>query len=851
MPANFVDVILPLAIPKTYTFSIPDELKNKILTGQRVIVQFGKKRFYTAVVKKIHSLQPSYEIKEIFSVLDEQPVVNKKQLQLWEWISYYYLCYEGEVMNAALPSGLKLESETILQLNQEFNRDYSHLNGDEYLIAEALEIKHELTIFEIQKILHKKSVYSVIKSLIEKNVVIAKEELIEKYKPRMESFVKMSDEYQDQEKLKNILNELIKQPKQLELMMTYLQLSRKEFSDSISENNMVSIKKSELLKRVKITSSVLNSLVKKNILQIVEKEVGRLEELENKPNHQFALSEAQQKAFDSIKTNFENQQVVLLHGVTSSGKTEIYVRLIEEVLKKGKQVLYLLPEIALTTQIINRLRRYFGNNVGVYHSKLNSSERVEVWKGLMNDGSRMMENNKSQFNIKHQIILGARSALFLPFDNLGLIIVDEEHDTSYKQVEPAPRYHARDTAIYLAQIHGAKTLLGTATPSVETYFNAQLTSTLSKGEGERKSKYGFVELKERFGKMEMPEIIIADVKQERKKKLMKSHFTSVLMGNLGKVLKNKEQAILFQNRRGFSQFLECGVCNWIPHCINCDVSLTYHKFHHELKCHYCGYSAPPVQSCPACGSQDIKIQGFGTEKIEDELKIFFPEARIARMDLDAVKTKHGHNKIITAFENGELDIMVGTQMVTKGLDFDKVSLVGILSADHLLNFPDFRANERAYQLMAQVSGRAGRKNKRGRVIIQAVNNIHFILQDVMDDHYERFYRKEIIQREKFRYPPFYRLIEITLKHKDLKVVEAAAKFLVQTLRKKLSGRILGPAIPFVSRVRNYYLREMMVKIEREKDNIALVKQLLQQAISELNTHEKLKSVNVLIDVDPY
>lgn len=840
----FVQVILPLALPRTYTYSVPQELQEKIIIGQRITVQFGKKKFYSAIVHRIHREPPKDFIpKPITSIIDEKAIVNEKQMKLWEWLANYYLCSLGEVMNAALPAGLKLESETALILHPDFKDDFQNLNDEEYLIAEALSLRKELSIEEMQNILEKKMVYPIVKSLLEKNVAMVKENLIERYKPKVESFISLSEEFHGEEKLKNLLDDLVKKDKQLNVLMAFLDLARKKNPENIFT---AEIRKSDLLKRMDSSDSPLKTLIKNGVLKIFEKETARMESETEFEQHDFKLTPTQTISFNEIKENFIRHDVVLLHGVTSSGKTQIYTKLIEETIAEGKQVLYLLPEIALTAQIIHRLRKYFGNQVGIYHSKLNSNERVEVWNKVMGDGRWEMGDGKNQL-----IILGARSALFLPFNNLGLIIVDEEHDTSYKQVEPTPRYHARDSAIYLANIHKAKVLMGTATPSLESYYNACPSPTLPEGEGGRKSKYGFVRLAERFGNMEMPEIKIVDLKEEKKNKLLKSHFSSVLLNELENVLKNKEQAILFQNRRGFAKFLECGVCNWIPHCRNCDVSLTYHKFLHELKCHYCGYTQKPVTTCLACGSNDIKIQGFGTEKVEDELQIFFPEAKIDRMDFDTVKSKEGHNKIIAAFENHEIDILVGTQMVTKGLDFEKVSLVGILSADQLINFPDFRAIERAFQLMSQVGGRAGRRNKRGKVIIQTLNPNHPLLNDVKEHDYESFYKHEIFQREKFRYPPFYRLIQITLKHKKDEVVSKAAIHFAENLKKIFGKKLLGPTLPGISRIRNYFLRDVLLKLEREKDSVNKAKEFVRVEIEKLQQKNEFKSVVVVEDVDPY
>jgi primosomal protein N' (replication factor Y) len=850
----FVDVILPLSVPNLYTYRVPFDWNESIAIGQRVVVQFGRGKLYSALVRRIHETPPQqYAAKYIESILDDTPIVNEKQFALWDWMCSYYMCTIGEVMVAALPGGLRLSSETKLILNQGYKEQLAtiELTDKEFLILDALEIREVLTLNEVSDIIEQKTVYPIIKLLIEKGIVIIQEELKEKFKPKIETFIRLAEQLDNEEQLKLIFESLEKKAsKQLDVLMAYLKLS-----DRYSKQPK-DVKKKDVLKLVEGAEASIKGLVKKNIFELYECEVGRLTayETENKVSQ---LNENQQQVLDSINNQFGNntsegttkseiKDVILLHGVTSSGKTEIYVKLIEQALAEGKQVLYLLPEIALTTQIINRLKKYFGEAVGVYHSKFNENERVEVWNNVLSSKSKVQSlndedvSNKTTFNAKlsnFKLIIGARSALFLPFNNLGLVIVDEEHDTSFKQYDPAPRYNARDAAIYLAHIHKTKTLLGSATPSVESYFNAQ------------EGKYGFAEMTKRFGGIQMPEILISDVKEAAKKKMMKSHFSPMLLDHISLALQNKEQVILFQNRRGFAPQLECDTCAWVPQCNNCDVSLTYHKNTNQLRCHYCGYSIKPPNKCGACGDTTIKMKGFGTEKIEEELAIFYPAAKIARMDLDTTRSKFAHQHIIQDFEDGKIDVLVGTQMVTKGLDFDNVSMVGILNADSMLNFPDFRAFERSYQLMAQVSGRAGRKNKRGKVIIQTQNPDHSIIQNVWNNDYLSMYTNQLLDRKNFNYPPYYRLVEITIIHKDLDLVNGASKSLADDLKQHFASRILGPEFPLVSRIRNLYHKNILLKIERDA-SVVQAKKIVSDLIVNFKNQPAFKSIRVQIDVDP-
>lgn len=817
--AIFVDVILPLALPKVYTYRVQKEFEGDVAVGKRVLIQFGAKRLYSAVIHKVHHTAPKqYQAKYIESILDEFPVVNEYQLALWEWISSYYMCTLGEVMVAALPSGLKLSSETKILIHPDYDGNDEVLNDKEFLVAEALRSQSVLSLQDIEQILDQKTIFPIIKGLIDKGVVIAEEEVKALYRPKKEVYVALSDEFDNETALKGLMDELSKAPKQLQLLMSFLHLS-----DYFNDGNQP-IKKLVLQKQNNATSVQVNALVKKGIFELLEDEVSRVFSRDKVVLEEKQLSEYQLEKLNKVKHHFSEKEVVLLHGVTSSGKTELYIKLIEEQLALGKEALFLMPEIALTTQMISRLQKRFGNQVGVYHSKFNPNERVDLWKDLMT-GNRF------------KVILGARSALFLPFKNLGLIIVDEEHESTFKQQDPAPRYHARDAAIVLAKMHEAKVLLGSATPSVESYTNA------------KNEKFGLVEMTKRFGNVQLPEVLVADVKEATRKKKMQSHFSPLLMEKMKGALENKEQIILFQNRRGFSPYLQCETCGWVMQCENCDVSLTYHKHFDEYRCHYCGYKRKKVTSCGACGSHSLLTKGFGTEKIEEELQLLFPEVKIARMDLDSTRSKHAYHKIITDFENQEVDILVGTQMVTKGLDFDNVSLVGVLNADNMLSFPDFRAFERSYQLMAQVSGRAGRKNKRGTVVIQSYNPEHTIIKDVIANDYENMYRNEVVDRRNYKYPPFYRIIQFTLRHKDSKKLNEASLYLSKLMRQKFGDRVLGPEYPLIARLKNMYNKVITLKLERGLP-LKQAKNDILYMLEDMKSQKSYSSVRVVIDVDP-
>jgi len=821
LETQFLDVILPLPLENRYTYRVPRELNNTVGIGQRVVVQFGKIKVYSAIVARIHGTAPSgYEAKYILSVLDESPIVNTVQLQFWEWMASYYMCSQGEVMNAALPAGLKLASETIMKLNPEFNGEHSILTDNEFLVWDALRISQQLTITEVVKILNQKTVMPVIKSLIDKDVLVIDENLAARFKPRKETYVRLAPALEKEEALKDAFKSLEKAPKQLELLMAHVHLS-----DRYGEQKEVL--KKRLMEKVSGISGFAE-LVKKEVFQTYEHEVSRVEAVfagKDNGDNTISFNEPQKVAIKEIKKAFNKKNVTLLHGVTSSGKTEIYIHLIEEALESGKQVLYLLPEIALTSQIIKRLKVYFGGRIGVYHSKYSDNERVEIWNAV-NEGGKL----------QYDVILGARSAIFLPFNDLGLVIVDEEHESSFKQYEPAPRYHGRDAAIYLASLHGARTLLGTATPSMETYYNA------------KNGKYELVELFERYGNMVLPEIKIVDLGEAIRKKEMHSHFSSTLVELMEKALERREQIILFQNRRGFSSFLECYVCGWIPECKNCDVTLTYHKVSNHLRCHYCGFSADIPTRCGACGDTNVQTKGFGTEKVEEDLAHFLPHAKVARMDLDTTRAKNAYQQIISDFESRSIDILIGTQMIAKGLDFDHVNLVGILNADSMLGYPNFRSYERSFQLMAQVGGRAGRKNKRGIVVLQTYKPNHHVVQNVLKTDFASQYVQELEHRKKFDYPPYTKLISITMKHKDRQTLDGAAALFIDGLRIQFGKRVLGPEYPAVSRIRNLYQKVALVKIDA-RSSIVNMKQILKDEMASFRINKDLHSVRIIIDVD--
>jgi primosomal protein N' (replication factor Y) len=817
----FADLILPLPLAGLFTYSIPGELQNEVAIGKRVIVSFGSKKIYSGIVKNIHNNPPQdYEVKDIVACLDESPLINNLQFSFWDWLSDYYQSNLGDVYKAAIPAGLKLESQTKISYREDFNAE-KQLSKTEELILDVLKSSKDVSIQTLNQASGLKNALPQVKKLLEKGAIEIEERVLSSYKEKQIKYVRLHRDFTENE-IGEHLNNLNRAKKQQEILFAYLNLSKQAIAEQAEK-----VTAAELLHASNSNTPTLKALVDKQILEIYFESTDRLDFSEADISPLKELNQYQAQAISEIRKSFESKNTTLLHGVTSSGKTEIYIHLIQEQVEQGKQVLYLLPEIALTTQIISRLKRVFGNKVGVYHSKFNDAERVEVYNNIQ-------KNNPGK---SYQVILGVRSSIFLPFHNLGLIIIDEEHENTYKQFDPAPRYHARDAAIFLAHLHQAKTLLGTATPAIETYANC------------KQGKYALVELMHRFQDIKMPEILLADLKEAKRKKRMKSIFTPELFDEITMALDKNEQVILFQNRRGYAPFLECKSCGWVPHCDHCAVSLTYHQYNNQLTCHYCGHSTNPPTICAQCESTEMVDKGFGTEKIEDELRGFFPQARIARMDLDTTRSKSAYEKLIYKFENHEFDILVGTQMVSKGLDFDHVSLVGILNADAMLNFPDFRAHERSYQLMAQVSGRAGRKNKQGKVIIQTHEPKHPIIQSVVRNDYLSMYQTQISEREEYIYPPFYRLINIRLKHKNNGLLTQAANTLAQSLRKIFGIRVFGPQAPLVNRIQNYYIVNILMKIEK-KSSPAKAKWILNREANNLKAIDRFKMVMVQFDVDP-
>lgn len=810
----FAEVIIPLALPRTYTWFVPPEFRHQVQPGTRVEVALKNKK-YAGVIKVLHGNRPAaFAPKPVLNILDAEPVVHLRQLQLWEWIAGYYMCSEGEVMNAAVPTNLKLSSESVLIWNEEYGTDYSGLNDEEYIVAEALELKKELRLSEVQQLLDVTHVYPVIKRLIDKKVCFIWEELKEKYKPRTETYLTLNPIYLEERRLEELLNKWSKAPRQLELLLAYLHLMKQEGE----------VVQSQLLKKANATAAHLNGLIEKNILVPEKRSTDRLPALPANMAVDFTLSAAQKEALKQVKQVFAEKSVCLLHGVTASGKTELYIKLIQQQIEEGRQVLYMLPEIALTAQIIRRLQKHFGGNIAIYHSRFSSNERVEIW------------NKVKSGEIK--AVLGARSALLLPFRDIGLIIVDEEHDPSYKQHDPAPRYHARDTAVYYASLFQARVLLGSATPSMETYYNC------------RQEKYGLVELSERYGDSRMPVIDIIDLKTVAARFRGKVMISPQLKAAIETSLAQKKQVILFQNRRGYTPYVICAVCGWIPQCQFCDVTLTYHKSKNKLACHYCGTTYPVINTCPACGNHQFMQKNFGTEKVEELISEQFPGARTARMDYDSIKGKHAHDNLIKLFEQQRIDILIGTQMVVKGLDFEHVNLVGILDADGLLNFTDFRVNERAFQLMEQVSGRAGRKDDTGKVMIQVTNTGHPVLDFVKRHDYKALYDFEIRNRKDFFYPPFSRLIHITFRHKLAHIAEEAANLMVQGLHTNYGNNITGPAEPVVNRIRNQYLWELLFKLPKDATFIQSCKTAIEQQVVIIQSTKRYRSVDIIIDVDP-
>ncbi|WP_010522004.1 replication restart helicase PriA [Aquimarina agarivorans] len=810
----FIDVLLPIPVKHTFTYQVNETEAKFLQVGMRVSVPFGKRKLYAAIVISIHHEDPEiYEAKEIDCILDEQPLVLKSQLALWQWMSNYYMCTNGELLKAALPSALLLEGETVLIKNKEIEVDVTTLKDDEFLVYEALQFSSSLKIQELVKILNKKTVLPVAYALLKKKIITLEEYVVEKYTPKIQKWVKLHPN-STAEKLPIILEGLSNAPKQREVVLHYFTLSGKK--DKVSTK--------ELLELAKATTSTLNALAKKEILEVFEEQVDRVNFANMQSKGHYELNEHQKIAYQALQLAFEKKNVCLLHGVTSSGKTEIYSKFIKKELDANKQVLFLLPEIALTTQLIERLKVVFGTYLVVYHSRFSANERVEAWNRVLNS------------NGKPLLVVGVRSALFLPFQELGFIVIDEEHEQTYKQYDPAPRYHARDAAIVLAHSFKAKVLLGSATPSVETYANAQ------------SGKYGLVTLNKRHKNILMPDIELVDLQIKYRKRLMKGHFSDRLLEEIQTSLDAKEQVILFQNRRGFSSIQTCNTCGYVPQCTQCDVSLTYHKYTKKLRCHYCGYQIAEQFECRACGSTQLLTKGLGTEQVEEELKGLFPKHVVDRMDQDTTRGKFGHQKIISKFEAQEIDILVGTQMLAKGLDFKNVNLVGVMNADGLLHFPDYRAHERTYQLLSQVAGRSGRFKKRGKVIIQSFNPLHQILQQVSVNDYTSMWKDQMQERKQYHYPPFCKLIKLTLRHRDYNKTNEAADWLAKALRNSFQKNVFGPEFPAVSRIRNQYNKNILLKIPPEQ-SISKTKSYLLKLIKTFESIKNYSGVRIIINVD--
>ena len=814
----FVEVILPLSLAKTFTYSISEAEFYYLNIGMRVAVPFGKNKIYTALAIEIHQNKPTlYDAKEIHQILDEFPVVTSIQIAHWQWIASYYMCAIGDVYRGAMPSALLLESETIISQNNNEVIDSSQLSDDEFLIYEALQQQSSLKVQDIIAILNKKNIFPVIQKLIDKNILVLQEEIQESYKPKLVRYIRLHPQYDSNKGLNELLESLKNANKQKAVVMRYFQLSA-------SEKKPISVKK--LVEQANSSAAIIKALIEKEIFEDYFLEQDRVIFKGKITEKELQLSHEQNKAFIEIKESHFQKEVCLLHGVTSSGKTEIYIKLIEEYLNLGKQILYLLPEIALTTQLVGRLRTYFGDKVAVFHSKYNNNERIEVW-------NQVLKNSE-----KAQVVIGARSALFLPFADLGFIIVDEEHEQTFKQVDPAPRYHARDAAIVLANSHKAKVLLGSATPSIETYFNA------------KSGKFGLVEISKRYGNVMMPAIELVDLKDKYFRKKMTGHFSDVLIEEITSALSRGEQVILFQNRRGYSPVIECITCGHVPQCQQCDVSLTYHKHKNQLRCHYCGYTMAKPTHCQACSSVELTTKGFGTEQIEQELVSIFPQSKIGRMDQDTTRGKFSFEKIIDSFKNREVDILVGTQMLAKGLDFDNVSLVGVMNADNMLYHPDFRAFERSYQMLTQVAGRAGRAEKQGKVLIQTYNPDHNVIQQVTTNDYLAMYNEQLYDRQIYKYPPYFRIIKVTMKQRDFEKLKAGSIWLYEVMRQNLLMPVLGPEEPVISRIRNEYIRTIIIKIP-QNISIGLTKKAIQKMLNSFEAVAQFRAIKVTLNVDFY
>ena len=814
----FVEVILPLPLPKLYTYRINEDEAHFLQMGMRVAVSFGKSKVYTALVHKVHTNEPTYETKDIEYILDETPIVTPEQITHWQWIADYYMCTLGEVIKSALPSAFLLESETIIEIAEK-DLNSNLFSDDEFQVYEALHYKTALKGSEVSKIIPKKKTLKVIKSLVEKGAARISERIFEKYVPKLVKFIRLAEDYQSQEGLQKAL-ELLKGEKQKKLIMAYFNYINRE---------VLPLKVEKLLEEAKVSNAVLKSVVEKGILEIYYLQKDRVSFADSEVLAKKTLNNIQNEALYQVQQQFQTKNTVLLQGVTASGKTEIYIELIDQYLKEGKQVLYLLPEIALTIHLINRLKKHFGKNLSVYHSKYNTNERVEVWNNVLNNCS------------KAQLVVGVRSSVYLPFKDLGLVVIDEEHDSSYRQFDPAPRLQARDSAIMLANIFKAKTLLGTATPSIESMHNVKV------------GKYGFVYLSKRYANFLPPTIELIDIKDKQHRKRMNGHFSDILIEEMTNTLSQGKQVLLFQNRRGYAPIVQCMHCGTVPQCPHCDVSLTFHHSSNQLRCHYCGYAIPMPKTCIACGSVDLKTKGFGTEQISKELEILFPQVAIDRMDQDTTNGKYGYEKILAKFEQQETQILVGTQMISKGLDFENIGLVGVMNADALIHSPDYRAYERSFQLLLQVSGRAGRSAQRGKVLIQTYNPQHPVIQQVLQNDFKGMYQNQIEERQSFSYPPFVQMIKITLKNSNFNRTNEGAEWFANALKEAFASKkgieILGPEFPLISRIRNEYMKDVLVKVKPSELSIHHTKEQIKRIETSFQSISNFRAIRVSYLID--
>ena len=810
----FVEVLLPLNLQNTFTYRIPNELNEEVVVGKRVSVPFGRNKIMAGLIASIGDKPPlAYQAKYIIDILDNEPIVGDQQLALWNWIAKYYMTSIGLVYNAALPAGLKMEGESKMILHPEYVLDYQQLDSKEVVLLDSLRSSKELSISQAQSLLKTKQIHKLVKSLYLKGAILLKDDLNEAYKPKKVNYIAVNEAIQQDKDLNLLFDQLEKRAKkQLHALMTF-----------ISKYGITGeVEKSKLAKQG-VSNASINALIDKEVF-VQESKVKSRIEYSKSSDELEPLEPEQWEAFMQIKDAIKNEKPSLLYGVTGSGKTHIYAHLIKEILDQKKQVLYLLPEIALTTQLIQRLNQYFGEQLVVSHSKFSNNERVEVYQSIKQG--------------KPLLIVGTRSAIFQPFDNLGLIIVDEEHESSFKQHEPAPRFHARDTALYLAAKQKVGIVLGSATPAIESYFNAN------------QKKYELVRLTKRYDNATLPEVVVVDMQKQKKQKRIKGIFSDTLLDAIALAKKNGKQVILFQNKKGYVPVLECNVCAWTPKCQNCDISMTYYKYQDNLRCHYCGFTHEVVNKCTTCGNTGIQLIGYGTERIEDELELYLPDIKVKRMDYNTTRIKNAHAKIIEQFTSGDIDVLIGTQMVAKGLDFENVSTVGILNADHLINFPDFRANERAYQLITQVAGRAGRRKQQGIVYVQTSNPDHPVIEQIMQSDYQTMYEKDLVERKDFDYPPYHRLIKIQLKHKDPLELYKLGNKAKNHFISFFGNSILGPEKPQVSRIRTWYLLNFVLKVENNGKQIAEQKYKLALAVNQLQKQKEFNKLKIVIDADP-